>query len=68
MRNNLSKYIKAFTSIACFSLISISNNSELAAKYLPNKENLNKNKINPLDTNQYANDTSLDHDFVKKKK
>ena len=66
MRNNLSKYTKAFTSIACFSLILISNNSELAAKYLPNKEEHIKNKINPLNTNQYGNDLLSTVDFVKK--
>ena len=38
MRNNLSKFTKAFTSMACFSLILISNNSELAARYLLDKE------------------------------
>ena len=43
MRNNLSKFAKAFTSMACFSSILISNNSELAARYLLDKEgNLNK--------------------------
>ena len=38
MRNNLSKFTKAFTSIACFSLILISNNTELAARYLLDKD------------------------------
>ena len=45
MRNNLSKFTKAFTSMACFSLILISNNSELAARYLLDKEGeLKKNQ------------------------
>ena len=66
MRNNLSKYIKVLTSIACFSLISISNNSELAAKYLPKKEEeFNENKINPININQYANDPLSAYDLVK---
>ena len=58
MRNNLSIYKRAFASMAFFSLILISNNSELAAKFLPIKdEDLHKNKINPQNTNQYANDS-----------
>ena len=67
MRNNLSKFTKAFTSMACFSLILISNNSELAAKYLLDKEGeFNKNKINPRNTNQYINDPVSAFEFVKK--
>ncbi len=40
MRNDFSKFPKALTSIACFSLILISNNSELAAKFLVDSEEL----------------------------
>jgi len=36
MQKHFLKFIKAFTNIACSPLILISNNSELAAKYLPN--------------------------------
>ncbi len=57
MRNDFSKFKKGITSIACFSLILISNNSELAAKYLLigegellknqiKKHNSNKNQVN----------------------
>ena len=67
MRNNFSKYTKAFTSITCFSLILISNNSELAAKHMNNKlENFKKNKIIHQNTNNYPNDLISDFEFVKK--
>ncbi len=67
MRNNLSKYTKALTSMACFSLIFISNNSELAAKYLPHKKEVrNNNKVNPQNTNKYLNNPISTFDFVKK--
>ena len=56
MRKDLLKLSKAFTSLACFSLIVISNNSELAAKYLVKKEvGPNKKKINTIDFNQNLN-------------
>ena len=56
MRNNLSKFTKAITSVACFSFILISNNSELAARYLLNKEGeFKKIKINNKNTNQNLN-------------
>ncbi len=67
MRNNLSKLTKTFTSIACFSLILTSNNSELTAKYLPDKEEGNKkNKINPLNSNEPAIDPISPYDYIKK--
>ena len=37
MQKHLLKFRKVFTNIACSPLILISNNSELAAKYLPNE-------------------------------
>jgi len=37
MQKHFSKFRKVFTNIACSPLILISNNSELAAKYLPNE-------------------------------
>ncbi len=37
MQKNFLKFKKVFTNIACSPLILISNNSELAAKYLPNE-------------------------------
>ena len=36
MQKHFLKFGKVFTNVACFPLILISNNSELAAKYLPN--------------------------------
>ena len=66
MRNNFSKFAKGFTSMACFSLILISNNSELAARYLLDKEGeFKKNKINIKNSNQYANDPISAFDFAK---
>ena len=67
MRNNLSKFTKAFTSMACFSFIFISNNSELAARYLLNKEGeFKKIKINNKNSNQYLNDPISAFNFAKK--
>ena len=66
MRNNLSKFTKAFTSMACFSIIFISNSSELAARYLLDKEGELKNKVNIKDTNQYSNDPIKVFTFAKK--
>ena len=67
MRNNLSKFTKAFTCLTCFSLILISNNSELAARYLLDKEGeFKKIKINIKNTNQYVNDSISAFNFEKK--
>ncbi len=67
MRNNLSKFTKAFTSMACFSFIFISNNSELAARYLLNKEGeFKKIKINNKNTIQYLNNPISAFNFAKK--
>ena len=55
MRNNLSKFTKVFTSTALFSLILISNNSELAANYLPNKV---EQTITTLEISNNNNDLS----------
>ena len=66
MRINLSKFIEAFTSIACLFLILTSNNSELAAKYLLFKEGRsNKNNLNLQSTNQNARKSISDFNFVK---
>ncbi len=51
MQKHFLKFGKVFTNVACYPLIFISNNSELAAKYLPNEANqsittLEKPKIN----------------------
>ena len=39
MQKHFLKFGKVFTNVACSPLILISNNSELAAKYLPNDVN-----------------------------
>ena len=68
MKNNLSKFSKAFTSMACFSLIFISNNSELAAKYFLEKDGeLNKSKIKLQNSIQYANEPISGFENLKKK-
>ena len=52
MQKDLLKYRKVITSIACFHLILISNNSELAAKYLSDKAGETiKNQIIDKDEN-----------------
>ena len=67
MLNNLSKFTKAFTSMACFSVILISNNSELAARYLlDNEGEVKKININFKNTNEYLNDPISAFNFVKK--
>ncbi len=56
MRKNLSKFTKPFTSMVCLFLILISNNSELTAKYLLDKEReFTKDKVNLENGNQYSN-------------
>ncbi len=64
MRNNLSIFTRGLASMACFSLIFISNNSKLEAKFLLNKED-DKN-ITAHNTNQYQNNSILAFDFLKK--
>ena len=67
MLKNLSKFTKAFTSITFSSLILITNNSELAARNLLDKEGeFKKIKINIKNTNQYINDSISAFNFVKK--
>ena len=66
MRNDFSKFTKVFTSITCFSLILISNNSELAAKYLLDLDGeFKKIKINNKNVNQQLNDPMRVFDFAK---
>ena len=68
MRNNLSKFKKPFTSMVCFFLILISNNSELTAKYLLDKEGeIKKNKVHLQDTNQYSINPISMFDFLNNK-
>ena len=66
MRNDFSKFTKVFTSITCFSLILISNNSELAARYLLDLDGeFKKIKINNKNVNQQLNDPMPVFDFAK---
>ena len=53
MQKHLLKFRKVFTNIACSPLILISNNSELAAKYLPNEVEQSKKT---LEINNIKND------------
>ena len=53
MQKHFLKFRKAFTNISFFSLILISNNSELAAKYFPNEV---KQSITPLEIDNNNND------------
>ena len=55
MQKDLVKYRKVITSIACFHLILISNNSEIAAKYLSDKEGeiINTNIIDKGENNLF---------------
>ena len=45
MQKHFLKYKKVFTNISFFPLILISNNSELAAKYLPNESKQSITKL-----------------------
>jgi len=51
MQKHSLKFGKVFTSVACTPLILISNNSELAAKYLPNDVDQSKTTLEIQNTN-----------------
>jgi len=55
MQKNLLKYGKLITSVACPPLVLISNNLELAAKYLPNKteESIKSQSIDKFEKNLF---------------
>ena len=65
MKKDFLKFRKVFTNIACSQLIILSNNAELAAKYLPDQvkqsittleiKNTNKDLFQGFDTNQEKN-------------
>ena len=68
MRNKFSKFTIALRGITCFSLILISNNSELAARYLLDKEgglkkininNINQNLIDPISAFNFEKENNL---------
>ena len=65
MQNKFLKFIKVFTNIAGPPLILISNNSELAAKFLPNDLEASKTK---LEISNIENGLFQDIDIKKEKK
>ena len=64
MQKHFLKFRQVITNIACPSLILISNNSELAAEFLPNEVDLLSTKF---EINNFKNDLSQDHDIKKEK-
>jgi len=65
MQKHFLKFGKVFTNVACSPLILISNNSELAAKYLPNDVD---QLITTLEIPNINNDLSQRIDIKKEKK
>jgi len=64
MKKHFLKFRKVFTNIACSPLILISNNSELAAKFLPNDV---EQGIEKLDINNFNNDLFRGANIKKEK-
>jgi len=64
MQKHFSKFRKIFTNIACSPLILISNNAELAAKYLPNEVEQSKTT---LEINNIKNDLFKEVDNKQEK-
>ena len=48
MQKHFLKFRRIFTNVACSPLILISNNSELAAKYLPNEDEQSTTKFEKI--------------------
>ena len=65
MQKHFLKFGKVFTNVACSPLILISNNSELAAKYLPNDVD---QKIKTLEISNINNDFFQWIDFKNENK
>ena len=65
MQKHSLKFGKVFTNVACTPLILISNNSELAAKYLPNDVD---QLIKTLEIPNLNNDFFKEIDIKQKKK
>ena len=66
MQKHFLKFRKVFTNIACSPLILVSNNSELAARFLPNdvKPSLTSSEINSTDNGIFPKlDTKLENNF-----
>ena len=63
MQKHFLKFRKVFTNIACSPLIFISNNSELAAKYLPNEveQSMTNLEINNIKNGLFQCRLQLDH-------
>ena len=64
MQKHFLKFKKVFTNFACSPLILISNNSELAAKYLPNEVDPS---ITKLEINKIQNNFPQDVDIKEEK-
>jgi len=64
MQKHFLKFRRVFTNIACSPLILISNNSELAAKYLPNEVD---QSITNLEINNIQNNFSQSVDIKEEK-
>ena len=64
MQKHFLKLGKVFTNVACTPLILISNNSELAAKYLPNEDD---QSIKNLEISNINNDFFDVIDFKKER-
>ena len=64
MQKHFLKFKKVFTNFACSPLILISNNSELAAKYLPNEVDPS---ITKLEINKIQNSFPQDVDIKEEK-
>ena len=60
MQKNLLKFRKVFINVACSALILTSNNSELAAKYLPNEFDQSIKTLEILHMVPYVNKQQLD--------
>ena len=65
MRNDFVKPNKLMTSISCLSLICISNNSELAAQFLPIHEEISVNNQIKF-KNAFNNNSFLENHFVER--
>ncbi len=64
MKKHFLQFGKVFTNIACYPLILISNNSELAARYLPNQ---NEKLITTLEINNIKDDLIHGFDIQQEK-
>ena len=64
MKKKFFKFNKVITSIACSPLIFISNNSELAARYLPNKVGQSLKNLE-IQNKLFENSQPNNYDYTK---